>query len=452
MISECMSRQLVVIRSLSLVVDPLRQYVIKMLEDNLKKYAPHIQTVKPAKNLRKALEKDFKKTNLSEAKIKNLIAVHGSKFRFDAFTYAHFFLPEHDTKNGKSFNEIDDPKVYLDILINVPHVDTYNIVGYAKTLAEFRNTTNNNEFIKCTDEATSTFFHVLKKLTQQIVDGAKADEIVRDIEKWEGRKLTFMPQNLKKLEDNQMIKEVIDAWQPIRENDGEMSEMNEKIVQLQECVDQKLREHDSKLDEHDLKLGEHDSNIATLYSLTAEHASKFDELQRTCSPITTCETISEESENIDVAAIKLEKDLGDVGAAPKEQTAKFSTHHDETKPRPVTLSSCRIGDNCEMNIGSGGGSAHVAVTANTPIGHKHKKICAKNIGKNWREFGRHEEVNFTEGQMDNIEADTNTQYERIYKLIHDWHSKLGSKANTPLLATILEEIDMRDVAEKVLLA
>ncbi|CAH1779524.1 unnamed protein product [Owenia fusiformis] len=370
---ECKSRQTVVRKSLELIADPLRQRVIKMLQDNLKKYTPPSKCTKRGNYIREAIEKDYRniKIKLSESSVAQLVTIQKSKFTHSVFTYGSLFLTDYDMKKATSFQEIDDPKVYLDLLINVPNVETYHMVDNAKKLSAFWEYTNKNKFQKFTEGATSIFFDTLKKLIQQIVPGAKSDEIIGDIEKWEGKKSSFMPENLKSGEDEQN-KEVIEICKPPSSNNLDDDSKLENGSQLEEP--------DSKTDEVDSKLEE-----LVLNSITPSSSS------------------SEQSTNIDISTRV-------------------------SKPAPK-----------------------VNVNAN-PIKHKHKKICADNLGNNWREFGRHEEVNFTEGKMDNIKADTNMQSETIYRLIHDWCCKLGSKATVSKLAQILVDIDMKHIADEVLQA
>ncbi|CAH1777036.1 unnamed protein product [Owenia fusiformis] len=234
---ECRSRQLVSIRSLALIVDPLRKYVQAQLMEVSKKTTPQ-----------------------------------------DAFQWSldNGYLLEYVRSNTKSLNDILDPKSFLDILKGNIIYTTKPIKDCAKELVHFRNKCCHNEFLECTDKATSAFFKSLKKITRQVVAQGAADPIINDIERWEQRKLFLMDKNINNMEDKQMIQEVLDVWhntiQSTEENKEQMESLHLELGKLQNELREKIGELQNVTSQHTEEIG----------ALRTD----FDELRSTPSTVT----------------------------------------------------------------------------------------------------------------------------------------------------------------------
>ena len=76
-----------------------------------------------------------------------------------------------------------------------------------------------------------------------------------------------------------------------------------------------------------------------------------------------------------------------------------------------------------------------------------RSICGK-VGTDWRDLGT--VLRLESALMDNIEADLSECRERAWKVLQKWKQKNGNRATVEILINALNEIDRKDVVEKLL--
>ena len=75
-----------------------------------------------------------------------------------------------------------------------------------------------------------------------------------------------------------------------------------------------------------------------------------------------------------------------------------------------------------------------------------RSICGK-VAVNWRDLGT--VLGIASALMDKIEADHSACRERAWKVLQKWKQKEGNGATVGILIIALEEIERRDVIEKL---
>ncbi|CAH1777459.1 unnamed protein product [Owenia fusiformis] len=230
---ECRSRLLV---SFSLVTSApviavLREYTILQLSEKLKAYHPPLEQ-RSGEDIVEILTKEgYDKNKMKIGRVNLGEMIKESGFQFDAFTFAKLFvnLTDIDKKQFVSFDDITDPKVYLDLLTEVPNLP---INDKASKVRIIRNRCGHNEFLKCDEEATEKLVELLKEITMKTKPTkTEQDPIIKEIEKWEKRMTRFTNENLDTLDDILELQEVVNPWLHIAIDDPKMKQLVDTIMQ-----------------------------------------------------------------------------------------------------------------------------------------------------------------------------------------------------------------------------
>ena len=77
----------------------------------------------------------------------------------------------------------------------------------------------------------------------------------------------------------------------------------------------------------------------------------------------------------------------------------------------------------------------------------HIDICCEHVGNNWRDLGR--KLEFSNGQLDIIQADYIGMREQIHQMITKWKEMKSTKATLPVLVQALYDSGCREAISRL---